>query len=179
MPVANDFGVHHRPCLVLAHTDAVYAADACRRFRRLGWDVYLTQGGPEARRLARMLEADLVVLDVDLHGESGFLTCAKLTRERPGGKVVLVCEDADPRIGQMAVFVGAAAVVGRDSLRRADWPFGPDADLGRRLSRGHSTSKMHSISTARLPGSAAMPTALLRRRRRPRRRPRPSARKTR
>ena len=39
-----------------------------------------------------MLEPELVVLEADLQGESGWLTCAKLTRERPGCKVVLVSE---------------------------------------------------------------------------------------
>ena len=113
MPVTNASGVHHRPCLVVALADAGHAADVCRLFRRQGWDAYPTPGGPAARRLARMLQADLVILDVRLDSESGFLTCAKLTRERPGGKVVLVSEDAAPHDCDMAVFVVAAALVRR------------------------------------------------------------------
>lgn len=101
----------HRPCVVLAHMDATYASETGRKLRRLGWDVYPAKGGPEARRLARMLDADLVVLGVDLGEESGWLTCAKLTRERPGGKVVLVGPQNDTRSHNMAAFVGASALV--------------------------------------------------------------------
>jgi DNA-binding response OmpR family regulator len=113
MPATNEPSHCYRPCLVLAHNDAIYAAETCRRFRRAGWDVYQTHGGPEARRLARMLEANLVVLDANLDGESGFLTCAKLTQERPGSKVILVSEDAGQNNCSMAVFAGAAALVRR------------------------------------------------------------------
>jgi DNA-binding response OmpR family regulator len=111
MPAMNESGAAYRPCLVVALGDPAVAIDACRRFRRQGWDVYQTHGGPEARRLVRMLEPELVVLGVDLEGESGFLTCAKLKRERPDGKVILVSEDAGPRNCGMAVFVGASALV--------------------------------------------------------------------
>jgi DNA-binding response OmpR family regulator len=116
MPFANQSGVY-RPCLLLVHGDASYAAETCLHFRRQGWDVYQASDGPEARRLARMLEADLVVLEADLAGESGWLTCAKLTRERPGGRVILVSDDAGPSNYRMAHFSGAAAIVRRqDSL---------------------------------------------------------------
>jgi DNA-binding response OmpR family regulator len=100
-----------RPCLVLALADAASAAETGRRFRRSGWDVYPTPAGPDARRLCRLLEADLVVLDADLGGESGFLTCAKLTRERPACRVVLVSDDVGARASGLAHFVGAAALV--------------------------------------------------------------------
>jgi DNA-binding response OmpR family regulator len=116
MSVANEPDDVYRPCLVLAHPDAVYATETCRRFRRQGWDVYQTHGGPEARRLARMLEPHLVVLGVDLDGESGFLTCAKLKRELPAVKVILVSEDAGPRSCSMAVFVGATLVRRQDCV---------------------------------------------------------------
>jgi CheY-like chemotaxis protein len=98
------------PCLVLAGFDAGIA----RAFRLRGWDVYPARSGPEARRLARMAEADLVVLDTFLPEESGWLTCEKLTRELPGVRVVLV--DPDPRRAELAEFVGAAALVGSAGL---------------------------------------------------------------
>jgi DNA-binding response OmpR family regulator len=124
MSIVHDAASRYRPCLVLAHTDAAFAADTLRRFRRLGWDVYQAQAGPEARRLARMLEPELVVLDADLEGESGWLTCAKLTTERPGGRVVLIADEECPRDQQMAIFVGASAIVGRGgltALMQANW----------------------------------------------------------
>jgi DNA-binding response OmpR family regulator len=113
MPAATESNASYRPCLVLAHTDTAYAADACRAFRRLGWDVYQARRGPEARRLARMLEADLVVLDVSLLEETGWLTCAKLTQERPGARVLLVAAEPNPHDQGLAEFVGADAVVRR------------------------------------------------------------------
>lgn len=117
MPAASEKPAVYRPCLVLAHADAGYASDVARAFRRLGWDVYAAQAGPEARRLARMLEADLVVLDVALLEETGWLTCAKLTQERPAARVVLVSNEPCSKESDLAEFVGASAVV-----RRQDGP---------------------------------------------------------
>jgi DNA-binding response OmpR family regulator len=124
MPAVRDPSLRYRPCLLVAHPDVTYLADAVRRFRRLGWDVYPAQAGPELRRLARMLEPDLVVLDVDLDGESGWLTCAKLTRERPAGRVLLIADDGEG-CREKATFVGASAVVprqgGLNGLVQASW----------------------------------------------------------
>ena len=106
-----------RPCLILAHANPGYAAQALRTFRRHGWDVYTAQHGPQVRRLARMLQAQLVVLQADLPEESGWLTCDKLTRESPTIRVVLVA--ADPTLDQadFASFVGAASLINlRDGM---------------------------------------------------------------
>jgi two-component system alkaline phosphatase synthesis response regulator PhoP len=99
------------PCLVLSHPDAVYQAAVARTFRRLGWDVYIARNGPEARRLVRMLEADVVILGAGLPEESGWLTCDKMTREQPLAKVILVSDDLSPGDRELAAFVGASAVV--------------------------------------------------------------------
>jgi CheY-like chemotaxis protein len=100
------------PCLVVAGLDG----NAARAFRRSGWDVYSARTGPEARRLARMMEADLIVLDTLLPEESGWLTCEKLTRELPGARVVLVDADPDAHREELAEFVGAGALIARDEL---------------------------------------------------------------
>jgi ActR/RegA family two-component response regulator len=100
-----------RPCLITAHADPAVTAALSRAFRRRGWDVYTARTGPEARRLARLLSAELVVLGTDLPEESGWLTCEKLTGELPEVKVFLV---GDPRAGRaeaFAAFVGAAGLV--------------------------------------------------------------------
>ncbi len=99
------------PCLILAHPDAVYGSVVARGFRRLGWDVYLSRSGPEVRRLVRMLEANVVVLDADLPEESGWLTCDKLTREQPLAKIILVSDNLSRRNLELAAFVGASALV--------------------------------------------------------------------
>ena len=100
-----------RPCVLVAHADAGYAAVAARAFRRLGWDDYVAGTGPEVRRLARMLDAAVVVLDVDLAGESGWLTCDKLRRERPHTRVILVGRQPTPLEHRLAAFAGACGLV--------------------------------------------------------------------
>ncbi len=113
MNAAVDEFAEYRPCLVLAHADPVYAAQALRTFRRRGWDVYAARSGPEARRLARMLQPHLVLLQADLPEESGWLTCDKLSRENPLIRVVLVAADPTLYHADFAAFVVAAALVDR------------------------------------------------------------------
>jgi CheY-like chemotaxis protein len=112
MSIMTDDVVCCSPCLVLGGFDSVIV----RAFRRSGWDVYPARTGPEARRLARMVEADLVVLDTGVDEESGWLTCEKLTREVPGIRVILVEGDPDPVGADLAEFVGATALIDRDGL---------------------------------------------------------------
>jgi DNA-binding response OmpR family regulator len=109
----NEMNVVCSPCLVLAHPYPDSQGVLARGFRRLGWDVYLAGSGPEARRLARMLSADMVILHIDLPEESGWLTCDKLIRELPSVSVILVGDDLSPRNRQLADFVGARALVDR------------------------------------------------------------------
>jgi DNA-binding response OmpR family regulator len=111
--VAAEVFAPFRPCLILAHADAAYCVQITRTFRRHGWDVYPAQTGPQVRRLARMMQPELVVLQADLPGESGWLTCDKLTGEFPTVKVVLVAADTTPRRADFADFVGAEALVSR------------------------------------------------------------------
>lgn len=111
MIAANATNVTSNPCLILAHTDAAYAAMAGRSFRRLGWDVYPARSGPEARRLARMLSPTLVVLQADLPVESGWLTCAKLFTEDPTLSILLVVANPGALEQEYAGFVGAEGVV--------------------------------------------------------------------
>jgi DNA-binding response OmpR family regulator len=109
---SHEEGLTFRPCAVLALADDGAAAKTARAFRLLGWDIYTARGGPEARRLARMLEADLALLDVNLPDESGWLTCAKLRHEQPVS-VFIVADATGPRQQALADFVGAAAVIDR------------------------------------------------------------------
>lgn len=109
----NESNVVSSPCLILAHADRDDRAALARPFRRLGWDVYLAQSGPEVRRLAHTLEPDAIVLHVDLPEESGWLTCDKLTREPWAAPVILLSDDVGPRQRQLADFVGARALLHR------------------------------------------------------------------
>ncbi len=102
-----------RPRLVLAFSDTARAALTARHFRRLGWEVHQAASGPEARRLAHALRPQAVLLDVDLRGESGWLTCAKLTLDTADFKVVLLTDLVTPQKEDYADTVGAAAIVCR------------------------------------------------------------------
>jgi CheY-like chemotaxis protein len=101
------------PCLILAHDDFRFALATSQSLRRLGWDVSLAGSGPEVRRLAGLLDAPVVVLDANWPGESGWLTCAKLTAGQPHLQVVLITDLVDDRSAAFASFVGAVSVVSR------------------------------------------------------------------
>ena len=113
MPGYSQTSVVDRPCLILAVKGFACAAETSLRLRRLGWDIYQASFGPEVRRLSRMLEPDMVVLDTDLEGESGWLTCAKLKQDRPAGEVVLVTGEESLGNHSFAEFLGAVALVSR------------------------------------------------------------------
>jgi DNA-binding response OmpR family regulator len=103
-----------RPQAVIAHSDPAYVAGVARAFRRYGWAVAVAADGAEVRRLTAALSADLVVLAADLPGESGWLTCAKLSLGRPRPPVVLIAAEENGRDAELAAFAGAARLVRRD-----------------------------------------------------------------
>ena len=100
-----------KPCLLLAHTDVTYAVVASRYFRQCGWDVLFVRSASEARRLARELDATVIVLDTEFRLESGWLTCAKLAEEHPSTKIILTTPNATARKRRFARFAGAADLV--------------------------------------------------------------------
>jgi hypothetical protein len=114
-PMTADSSEVVRPCMLVAHGDLPYAESLSRAFRRLGWDVYQARSGPEARRLARMLEPELLVLATDLAEESGWLTCEKVLADMPGVKVFLVGPD-EGNNREYAAFVGATLIDSRNSI---------------------------------------------------------------
>jgi DNA-binding response OmpR family regulator len=118
-----------RSSLVLAHRDPLYAALVRQIFVRLHWDVYMTASGVEARKLAIDLPATMVILDVDLHDESGWLTCAKMIQEDPDLHIVLVADHIGPSSHKFAYYVGAATLVGRNDGLRALVDAGRDVAL--------------------------------------------------
>ncbi len=103
-----------RPCVIIAHSDPVYAVGAARAFRRHGWVPLLAADGPQARQLAAECPGSLVVLEADLPGESGWLTCAKLSLARPRYRIVLVAANQDECDDSFAEFAGAARLVMQD-----------------------------------------------------------------
>jgi CheY-like chemotaxis protein len=108
-PTAKAMSLRTR--IVLALANPVYASMAGRYFRRLGWDVVSVLRAVEVHRLSRQLRPSVIVLDIDLPDESGWLACDKIVRDNPEQKVVLVAPERTAVNQDFADFVGAAALV--------------------------------------------------------------------
>jgi hypothetical protein len=109
MPTTEESGVF-RPTLILAHRDPAFVAAAAATLRP-GWHVRLARTGAEVRRLARELGPAVVVLGTGGLDESGWLTCAKLRRELPEVRVLLVDPAPTPELRRFAAFVGAVRLL--------------------------------------------------------------------
>jgi hypothetical protein len=97
--------------LVLGVGETPYAKAAEAHFTSLGWDVTVTKTAKDARKLAVKLRAAAAVLSADTGPESGWLSCVKLTRARPGTRVVLVGKVRGIEMERFAAFAGAAGYV--------------------------------------------------------------------
>jgi ActR/RegA family two-component response regulator len=117
MSARSEEAGRRRPHVIIAHSDAGYTMGVVRAFRRNGWRFTLAANGPEARRLASTLAPNLVVLEAELPGESGWLTCAKLNVGESRQSVILVTEAANICGEEFAEFIGALRLV-----TRADGP---------------------------------------------------------
>jgi DNA-binding response OmpR family regulator len=107
-----------RPRLVIAHDDCDYLVAVYRYFHLLGWEVFHAANGPAARRLAREQAPEAVVLGLDLPGDSGWLSCAKLRLERPRLPILLVADEPTSIDSRCAAFLATSLA------RRADGPQG-------------------------------------------------------
>jgi DNA-binding NtrC family response regulator len=99
------------PRVVIGHRDQAFAAWLGQQLSGVGWDHIAVDSSEEARVLARADRTVALFLDVDLKDESGWLTCDKVTRERPELCVVLLSKDTRPEKQRFATFVGARAIV--------------------------------------------------------------------
>ncbi|MBY0526417.1 MAG: response regulator [Gemmataceae bacterium] len=99
------------PRLVVAHPSRPFLAQLCRRLASMGWQVHVADSGTHLRQLAHRFAPSIVVLDADLADESGWLTCAKLRRERPRQRVILVSVDPTAERRRLASFVGGDGLV--------------------------------------------------------------------
>jgi ActR/RegA family two-component response regulator len=97
--------------LVLGLGETPYAKAAEAHFTALGWDVTVAKTPKEARKLAMKQRASAAVLAADLGPESGWLSSVKLTRARPGTRVVLVGKVRTGEMERFAAFAGAAGFV--------------------------------------------------------------------
>jgi DNA-binding response OmpR family regulator len=101
--------------MVLAYADPAHASHCCRQLRRHGWEVHLANNGGDARRLLDLLAPDVLVLDAELYDESGWLACAKIVRDHPAQRVVLMVGSTNEELTRFASFVGASALIDRNA----------------------------------------------------------------
>ena len=99
------------PRVVIGHRDQAFAAWLGRQLEPVGWEFVAVDSAAKARVLARADRTVALFLDVDLQDESGWLTCDKVTRERPDLCVVLLSKDTRPEKQRFATFVGTRAIV--------------------------------------------------------------------
>jgi CheY-like chemotaxis protein len=99
------------PRVVIGHRDPAYAALLGQQLAGVGWEPVTVDSAAQARAFARAKRTVALLLDVDLQDESGWLTCDKMTRERPELCVVLISKDTRPENQRFATFVGARALV--------------------------------------------------------------------
>jgi CheY-like chemotaxis protein len=109
----NNLARQDRPRLLLAYSDSAHASRTVRYFRRLGWEVHMVASGAEAQRLAGELMPQVVVLDVNLPDETGWLSAAKIRIAPPDQRIVLLAEHVDPQDCQRAESLGVAGIVCR------------------------------------------------------------------
>jgi CheY-like chemotaxis protein len=100
-----------RPSVVIAHTQNAYISSVERAFREHGWVIVRAADGPQARRLFADLQPSLVILEAEFPGESGWLTCAKLTLEDADARTILVGDELSEFERDFADFVGAVRLV--------------------------------------------------------------------
>ena len=86
--------------LLLALADGLGAGQIAERMRHVGHEVVLTNSGRKALQLARVIQPDLLILDLALKGGGGFEVCRQLRSERVNTPVILltVGDSADERV---------------------------------------------------------------------------------
>src|SRR5262245_59872637 len=76
--------------LIVGHEDEGFVSRVSQQFHQLGWQVHPARSAGQVRHLAATLPAGIVIMPTDFADESGWLTCAKLVREHPEHRVILV-----------------------------------------------------------------------------------------
>lgn len=105
--------------LIVGHTERGFVQRVCQHFQQLGWEVFPAHTPADVRRLAEEREPGIVILPTQFDEESGWLICAKLLREHPEHRVILVGQLSTPDLQRYTAFVGGSALLGMDSSLRS------------------------------------------------------------
>ena len=127
--VRDNLSRQDRPRLLLAYSDSAHASRCVRFFRRLGWEVHMVASGAEAQRLAVELMPQVIVLDVDLPDETGWLSAAKIRIAPPEQRVILLVGHVDEQLRERAQSLGVAGIVCRGDGPEALAPLAIDQPL--------------------------------------------------
>ena len=80
--------------------------------RQRGWTIIgEARTGPEAVKLARRFEPDLLIMEADLPGLNGLVVIDSVLRSVPATKIVIFSDADDPALIERALHAGAAAYV--------------------------------------------------------------------
>ena len=108
------------PRTLIVDDSAQFLASAARLLEHGGIAVVGTAGSRrEAARLTRELQPDLVLVDVDLQGESGFDVAVDLMELAPPPVVVLISTHTKAEIGEMVSRSPAAGFIPKSQLSAA------------------------------------------------------------
>jgi DNA-binding NarL/FixJ family response regulator len=80
--------------------------------RRRGWSIIgEARTGPEAVKLARRFEPDVLIMEADLPELDGMVVINSVLRSVPTAKIVIFSDEDDPALIERALQAGAAAYV--------------------------------------------------------------------
>jgi hypothetical protein len=113
MVAARDLATSATRSVILALPESAVTAATAGRLRRKGWRVYCAATCDALRRLTCRITPEVVVLPADGSDESGWLTCAKLLREIPRLRMIVVGEPTADG-ADYARFIGIEALVPDD-----------------------------------------------------------------
>jgi two-component system, NarL family, nitrate/nitrite response regulator NarL len=74
------------------------------------------RSGDESMRLARSLEPDIVLVDIDLGAESGFDLATELVEAVPGARVVLISTHSEDEFAELVAASPAAGFLEKGDL---------------------------------------------------------------
>ena len=96
-----------RRSILLVDDDPTFLEVMTRGMQRHGFEVFAAADGPTARRLAADSQPDLVLLDLNLPGDSGLVTLPYLIESCPQARVVILTGYSSIATAVEAIKLGA------------------------------------------------------------------------
>ena len=100
-----------RPQILLVEDDEMLLEVMAEALKREGYTFVTARSGDDAIRLAYDLSPAIVLLDVDLPGQSGLLVAAKLKVTKPSPKVIFVTTLPRGQSDRLAAFIRVDGVL--------------------------------------------------------------------